>query len=399
MKKIALTLALVTLVTAVNAQSLNVTSARESINRGYYEKAKKQLEPALEHEQTKNDAKTWYYAALLYSHIYEESQNPRSKYKNLDPDALEKCKNAALRCKELDTEAEHAEGNNTILGYAGNEYYKKAINAFKANQWDSCMMLCEESIKLFNESGKKEFASESYLLAGKAAMNASNQESIIKYFNPLVRLRTKENLVYRTLFNTYKSSGDTNAALTIAQSYVKNCKNDYNANMMMAEAYFLKGNMEKGSEEIQKAIDKTEDPAVRAQVLAIAGATLEESNPASAEARYKESLQIEPNQYVANYGMAIITYNKVVDKIQNIPLDDETGLYETTKKEYNDAIPYLLAAISYIDNIVDDATRNAQVNNLFHALNALNKVYTTLEMYEEAKPVKARIAQIQKNNQ
>ena len=151
MKKIALMLALVVIGYAAGAQSLNVSSAREAQNRGYLDKAKKLIDPACEHEQTRNDAKTWYYAGLIYSQIGGEADKAKSKYKNLDPDWLIKCKNAAMRCKELDTDNEYADGNNTILSFVGNEYYKKAIVAFNQQDWDNAMSLAEESVKIFNE--------------------------------------------------------------------------------------------------------------------------------------------------------------------------------------------------------------------------------------------------------
>ncbi|MBO7577198.1 MAG: hypothetical protein J6T03_07010, partial [Bacteroidales bacterium] len=334
MKKIALILlALVVMRYSASAQSLNVTSAREAQNRGYLDKAKKLIDPACEHEQTKNDAKTWYYAGLIYSLIGGETEKPKSKYKNLDADWLEKCKNAALRCKELDTDKEYAEGNNTILSYVGNEYYKKAINAFQVQNWDESMAMCEESVRIFNECGKKEYASESYLLAGKAAMNAHNNEAILKYFKPLVRTRTKENLVYSTLFRMYKQSGDTNEALKVAQNYVKFCPSDFNANMMMAEAYLLKGNISEGNAEIQKALEKTVDkPQIHAQLQAAAGAAYENvKDYENAENQYKASLTTLPNQFLANYGLGKMLYNRAVDKLDeanNVPPTDESGLYD-----------------------------------------------------------------------
>ncbi len=76
MKKIALMLALVVIGYTAGAQSLNVSSAREAQNRGYFDKAKKLIDAACEHEQTRNDAKTWYYAGLIYSQIGGEALTP-----------------------------------------------------------------------------------------------------------------------------------------------------------------------------------------------------------------------------------------------------------------------------------------------------------------------------------
>ena len=405
MKKNALILlAFVVMCYSASAQSLNVTSAREAQNRGYLDKAKKLIDPACEHEQTKNDAKTWYYAGLIYSLIGGETEKPKSKYKNLDADWLEKCKNAALRCKELDTEKEYAEGNNTILSYVGNEYYKKAINAFQAQNWDESMAMCEESVRIFNECGKKEYAAESYLLAGKAAMNAHNNEAILKYFKPLVRTRTKENLVYSTLFRMYKQSGDTNEALKVAQNYVKFCPSDFNANMMMAEAYLLKGNINEGNAEIQKALEKTVDkPQIHAQLQAAAGAAYENVKDfENAENQYKASLTTLPNQFLANYGLGKMLYNRAVDKLDeanNVPPTDESGLYDNllneSKEFFRQSIPYFTNAIAFIDAM--DADGQAQNrSNLHQCLHALNTVYARLEMYDELKPIKARIEALEK---
>lgn len=407
MKKIALMLILVVLGYAVSAQSLNVTSAREAQNRGYYDKAKKLIDAACEHEQTINDAKTWYFAGLIYSQIGGEQEKAKSKYKNLDPDWLNKCKAAALRCKELDTDKEYAEGNNTILSFVGNEYYKKAIASFQAGNYDECMSLCEESIKIFNESGKKEYAAESYLTAGKAAMNAHNQEAVLKYFKPLVRTRTKEPLVYQTLFKHYKAAGDTNEAIKVAQNYTKAAPQDFNANMMMAEAYLIKGNLEQGNAEIQKALEKTLDNAqLQSSLLAAAGATYESVNDfASAEAKYKESLTVVPEQFLANFGMGKMLYNRAVDKLtaaNNVPPDDETGLYDKYNNESKDffrqSIPYFTAAIAFIDNLNAEG-QAAQRQNLYNCLNALSTVYARVEMYDELKPIKARIQQLTQSAQ
>ena len=404
MKKIVLMMALAVVGYSVSAQSLNVSSAREAQNRGYLDKAKKLIDPACQHEQTKDDAKTWYYAALIYSQIGGEQDKARSKYKNLDPEWLTKCKDAALRCKDLDTDKEYAEGNNTILSFVGNEYYKKAVKAFEEQNWDECMNLSEESIKMFMASAKREYANESYMLAGKAAMNAQNNEAVKKYFKPLVRTRSKDELVYKTLFNLYKASGDTNEAIKVAQNYSKACADDYHANMLLAEAYLMKGNLEKGNEEIQKALNRTVDkPELHSNLLAAAGAAYESVNDfANAEARYKESIEKLPNQFLANFGLGKMLYNRAVDKLteaNNVPPDDETGLYEKLLEEcksfFRQSIPYFNNAINFIDNLNAEG-QAANRGNLYHCLNALNTVYARLEMYDELKPVKARIDELQK---
>ena len=79
MKKIALFTALLTLGLAVNAQTLQVQSAMSDLKRGYLNKAKDAIDKACQHESTKDDAKTWYYAGLIYSMIGDAATDPQSK--------------------------------------------------------------------------------------------------------------------------------------------------------------------------------------------------------------------------------------------------------------------------------------------------------------------------------
>ena len=399
MKKIVLMMALVAVGFAATAQTLNVQSAAQDMRRGYLNKAKAAIDKACVHEATKNDAKTWYYAGLIYTQIGAESTNQKSKFKDLDPEWLTKAKDAAFRCKELDTDKEYADKINEVFSYVANEYLNLAVAAMRAGNWNDCMSNCEQSIQIFNESGNKKYISEAYLLAGRAAMNAQNDEAVQKYFKPLVRMKTKENLVYKTLFRMYLNDKDTNAALKLAQNYTKAAPEDYNANMMMAEAYMLKGDMEKGNDEIQKALKVAEgNPQVHAQLLAAAGATMESvGNFENAEANYKQSLAELPDQFMANFGMGKMLYNRGLDKLEAIDFNDEEGTTRLTN-EYHElwrqSIPYFNNAISYIDKL-DAETQSHNRSNLFSCLGALKNVYARLEMYEELKTINARMDALQ----
>ena len=124
---------------------------------------------------------------------------------------------------------------------------------------------------------------------------------------------------------------------------------------------------------------------------------------ANAEKRYKESLSVLPNQFLANFGLGKMLYNRAVDKIKQAdlipPEDYENGEYEKLDNESKDlmrqSIPYFINAIQFIDNL-DAEGQGANRSNLYHCLTALNIVYARLEMYEELKPIKARIEELKK---
>lgn len=412
MKKITMIVACLAMGMMSQAQTLNVQSAAQDMKKGYLDKAKTEIDAACEHESTKNDAKTWYYAGLIYSQIGADiSTNKKSKFNKLadDPTSvyhtwLESALAAAMRCKELDTDNEYADRNNQVLRFVGNEYYTRAVAAYNEERnYDKSITLCEESIKVFNASGDRKFAMDAYYLAGLAANNLHNTEAVLKYFKPLVRTRTDKKEVYRTLFELYKSQKDTAEAVKLAKSYTKNCPTDFNSSLMMAEAYLLSGNVESGRQEIDKAINLSKDnPAVYIGLLsAAAGILVETQDYDGAQAKYEESLSLRPNQFEANFGLGSMIYNRGVDKLDAanaVPIDDESGLSDKLNEEskvfFRQSIQYFNAAIAYIDGL-DESAKPAQRVNLYNCLNALKQIYVRLEMYDELKPINARLTQIQ----
>lgn len=404
LKKLGLMVALMALAAAASAQTLNVQSAIQDLKKNYLKKAKAEIDAACEHEQTKDDAKTWCYRGLIYSRIGGEASNPKSKFKDLAPDWAEQAYVSALECKRLDTKNEYANENNSVFRFVGNEFYSKATDKYNEQDYTTALQYAEKAIEMFNNSGDSKFAGESMYIAGISAQALKDNENVKKYFNNLIRKRTDKQFVYRTLFNLYKDEGDKDGAMKVASNYMKNRKDDYNAYLLMAEGYLLNENIEKGKEMINAALDKTKDSIhIYPQILSLAATILETTQDyAGAETRYKESLTLAPNQFEANFGMGKMIFNRGVDKLNaanDVPPEDESGLYNKLLGESNEffreSIQYFTAAISFLDAL-PSSTKAANRPNLFNCLSALKTVYARLEMYDDLKAVNARLEEIQK---
>lgn len=403
LKKVSLILALMVVTLSAGAQSRNVQSAIQDLKKNYLAKAKAEIDAACLHDDTKEDAKTWCYKGLIYSRIGGEANNEKSKFKDLAPDWAEQAYAAAIECKRLDTKNEYANENNSVFRYVGNEYYTRATESYTAREYAKAIEECEKAIEMFNNSGDSKFASESMYIAGISAVAMKDNEKAKTYFNSLVRKRTDKQYVYSTLFNIYKEEGDKDGAMKVANSYMKNRKDDYNAYLLMAEGYLLNNNLEKGKEMINSALERTKDSVfIYPQILSLSAAILESTEDyAAAEEKYNESLTINPNQFEANFGMGKMIFNRGVDKLDAanaVPPDDESGLYEKllaeSNKFFSESVQYFNAAIAYLDAL-PSSTKAAQRPNLFNCLSALEKVYARLEMYDELKVVKARLQEIQ----
>lgn len=75
------------------------------LRRGHLKKAKAEIDVACKHADTRDDAKTWYYAALIYCKIGEDGERSR----NLAPNWCTDATNAFHKCMQLDKRKEYKE--------------------------------------------------------------------------------------------------------------------------------------------------------------------------------------------------------------------------------------------------------------------------------------------------
>lgn len=417
MKKIALFTALLALGFAVNAQTLQVQSAMSDLKRGYLNKAKAAIDKACEHETTKDDAKTWYYAGLIYSMIGDAATDPNSKYKkykDLDPEWSTKAYNAALRCKELDKAGDY--DLKYIFSKIGADYYEKSIKLFNNGDYSGALELSDKAIKVFNSSGDAELANESMYIAGYSCQMLKDNEGVKKYFGPLVRKSKikdsfKSNMVrvYTVMYGLYKDLKDTANVIKTAERYTKTMPEDPNANILLANAYTWTGNNAKAIQLAEKALEESKalGNTTYAKMLCAAASIYEQTGDIqTAEAKYLESSSLVANQFEANYGMGSMMVNRASDKNAAINKMIEAGDFSEEKEaimnklteERNDylskCIPYLVNAVAFID-AQDEATQAQMRPNLHSCLRALNSCYVTLERYDESKPIQARIQRIE----
>ena len=120
MKRIVILSMLLVMGLFATAQTVVLMSAAEACNRGYLDKARKLIDVACNNEETKNDAKTWYYAGLIYSKIGNDPQKSASA-----PDWCVVASNAIQKCIQLDKEGEYKKEckqiNNDIKKYCETE--------------------------------------------------------------------------------------------------------------------------------------------------------------------------------------------------------------------------------------------------------------------------------------
>ena len=85
MKRFVVAAVFTAMTMGASAQSLMVSSAFQDMRKNYLSKAKDEIDKACQHPDTKDDAKTWCYKALIYARIGGDAAEKKSQYKNLAP--------------------------------------------------------------------------------------------------------------------------------------------------------------------------------------------------------------------------------------------------------------------------------------------------------------------------
>jgi len=207
----------------VFAQRNNVESAAIYLRNSEMEDAKKAIDAASEHDETKNDPKMWYYRAAIYDTIY---RNP--EYAKLDNNAVEKFVVACKKCVETDTKDRYADYCDLAIINSAFAAYTKAFESVEKKQ-------SAEAYKYFQ-----------YVLD----IMPYDKEGYLKKSN------ITEKTILLTLIRLAFDTENNEAAKTNLQKLMDMNYDDPNIYAWMADIYFKEGNDAKGLEYIEKGREK-----------------------------------------------------------------------------------------------------------------------------------------------
>jgi hypothetical protein len=357
------------------AQKSQIESAALYFNNAEMEDAKKSIDAAFEHPDTKDNVKMLYFRAAIYDTI---ATSKNQKVRDLDINAAEKWALAAKRCLELDKKEiykELMEYNVVNAAFACNSaaydasqrgeyakvqsYYQLVIDLLPFDKFDDMKKnnLTEKSI-VFNQ----------FYFANKE----KNKDDQKKFLKRLIVLDYKDHLIYAYLTNIYLEEGDTATAISyldkgrtlypekkdligqeiniyISQNkletllqkvelaneqkpddndliYTRGNLYDNAATGFLNEAKKLK----KQVEEINKKAKTEKNVTIKKQLETSAKETMVKVNElnkkaggftAKAEADYFKALDLNPDMIDAYYNLGAITNNKtavIAEKINTI---------------------------------------------------------------------------------
>ncbi len=218
MKRFLLMLSLLPGVAAY-AQKSNVESAAIYFRNVEMEDAKKSIDAAAEHDETKSDPKMWFYYAQIYDTLY---RNPA--YESLDKDIVEKFVVGCKKCLDTDTKKRYEYYCSYAIVNSGFAAYNKALEYYAKNDVANTAKFFQYVIDIFPYDKNKDLTKNNinekaiiYSMAG-LALNNKNYAEAKKNLNKLVEMNYNDHVIYLLLSDIHMREGDTASAISIIET-------------------------------------------------------------------------------------------------------------------------------------------------------------------------------------
>lgn len=344
--------------------------------------AKKAIDEAAVHDQTKDDPKMWNYRAAVYDTIIK---NP--EFAGIDPDAVEKFAVSCKKCLETDKKRRYAEYCEYAIINSAFSAFNEAYKVGEKGNYTKALMFYQMVLDAIpydkNEDLKKNNLSEKSITYNMMyfAMRAKDNASAKRHLQKLMDLNYDDHQLYRFMGDIYLEEGDTVKAL----DYIDKGRKIYPAEKELinqelniyivqgkqevllrkaeeavtqkpedADLIYIRGNMydnyaggkmraakalRDSSEKMQKMAGKEANAAKKARLQAeikqmqSTAATMDKEVTeynVKAEADYNKALEYNPDMIDVYYNLAVLTNNKAV-----LITDKMNAIEAKTQAEYD----------------------------------------------------------------
>lgn len=368
MKKIVLSLLLITSVVSIQAQKSNVNKAKNKVlmETPDFAGARELIKPALEDESTKKIANTWYVAGLIG---YKENENFDKMAvlgQSVDPDkkgeAVMESYEYLLIADNLDqmpdekgkVKPKHRKDikrmvkeyyTYSLIGYGAHLFdqrkYDQALNVFSAFLQIPDLPLSEGEIAKDSTYNMIEY------YAAIAASNAEKHQDAIKHYEALKDKDYETLAVYQLLYEEYSKLNDTINFVKVLEEGAEKFPTEPWFLQNLINFYIYSGKTETALEYLNTAIER--DPAL-AQYRFVEGGLYESLGRVDeAEAAYLKAIEIEPTMASGYDALGRLHYNKaiaILDETFNIR-DSRKIKAEEAKatEEFKLALPFYQKAV------------------------------------------------------
>ncbi|MFD2717782.1 tetratricopeptide repeat protein [Hymenobacter monticola] len=364
----------------VSAQTSAVTNAILNQRSGLLDKARTDIDKAIVNEKTSGKAKTWYtrgeiYLGMLESPIYGKQLQPG--------EGVQKAYESFAKTIELDTKdgefgKQAVPKLDNLYGYAFND----AVNSYNAKDYDKAI----ENYKLASKIKPQDTTAVLYsAYASEAKQDYAGAKAS---YNQLLGMNYKSTTLYSRLYQMAKQQKDDAEAAKVLQQALAAYPNNKN---FMLEDLNLALATGKGSDAIDK-ISKTiaADPS-NSNLYAVRGSMYDQQKKSDlALADYKKAVELDPNNFDAQYNLGVYNYNKAAEAYTKASKMDLKTYQASGKKVEAEGKKYFLASVPYFEKALELQPQDR------NSLASLQKVYFRLGRTADSERLNARLEQLNK---
>lgn len=326
---------------AVQAQNKAVNKASRALDKEDYAEAKAQIDAAVEHEKTRDKAKTWYTKGQIYGAI---AMSEDESVQNLAPEALKEASEAYQKAMELegkDTAPMYVFSQQELEGLWG-QMINQGATHYEAGDYEDAVKYFDRALMVKPED------TTAALYAGVAAQQMGDRDLSSEYFYRLVEYNNADEDIFNTLISYER---DIKENYEKAESLIKQAQEEFPDNSEFKKqevSLLLKQNKTaEAKQELESAIESEPDNADLYFNLGFLNEELDDK--AAAIEAYKKALEVDPAHKSAAFNLAVIHYNRAADLVKeanNLGISaadrkKEQELLTQAKEHFTEALPHL----------------------------------------------------------
>jgi len=366
---------------AMFAQGAKVLNALHYLQDGELAKAQSEIEPAITHEKTMIDGKTWYYRGQIYEQIFFSED---ARFASLKEGSLMKAIESFGKAKELGSKRINMNDVNDRYQRLAAFCYQQGVESFNAKKYDEAVKYFEKCYSVRMEAGAVD--SGAIYSAAVAALNGKMYDEAEKDFKKAIEINYSLEDSYINLANLYKEQGNKEqykATLAEAREKLPNSQEIITAEINI---YLESKEFDKALENLNLAVQN--DPNnfllffVRGNIYDTKQASMlndgkkEESRPFFEKAKedYAKALSIKDDYFDAAYSLGALYYNRGAEMLNEANMISDDAKYKAAKdkadQQLKDALPYLEKAHALQP---DDVSTMTSLKELYARTNQMEK--------------------------
>jgi tetratricopeptide (TPR) repeat protein len=334
-----------------NAQNRNVITAYNyGIKSGQtqYDKAMKAIDDAVEHVETKENEKAWYYRGLIYQNIF---QSPKPEHKELHPNPLREAAISYMNSvKFKDKKARYADDALKNLKISRTQAFNEGIKMFEADDFKKAALYFELSAEIGNNPNVNTNEEAVYFNIALSHEKAGNIDEAKTAYKLSAEKNYEPVGCIRKVAELDLAKGDTLGYVNTLKEGVSKLADNQLLMLLLIDFYSKAQQFDEALMYLDKAIEL--DPTNKVYFFAKGTFYDQKGESDKAFAAYKKSLDIDPVYFDAVFNLGVLYFNKGADinnKANDIP-PHKTKEYDEMREL---AIAEFIKATEYFEKALE----------------------------------------------